>query len=118
MERRKSCIATQIATPTNISEQRRLSLPLFGILQRHVKIYPLLHVAMPTICSEKLRSVANNLRGIEHAENCSERLQAASAVSRMRYQKRQGHQTSLSLLHVGDRVNKFIYSGMPGMILL
>ena len=50
----------------------------FGILQRHVKIYPLLHaatrVATPTICNVKLRSVANKMRGIEREMNGSERL--------------------------------------------
>jgi hypothetical protein len=99
-----------------------LAMLPFGILQRHDKIYPSLHVATrvatPTKCSEKLRLAANKMRGIERAENGSERLQAASAVSRMCYQKRQGHQSSLSLLHAESRVNKIIYSGMPGMILL
>jgi hypothetical protein len=99
-----------------------LAMLRLDILQRHDKIYPSLHVAThvatPTICSEKLRSAANKMRGIERGKNSSERLQAASVVSRMRYQKRQGHQSSLSLLHAVNRVNKIKYSSMPGMILL
>lgn len=83
-----------------------LAMLPFGILQHHDKIYPSLHVATPTICSENLRSMANKMRGIERAENSSERLQRTSAVYRMRYHKRQGHQSSLSLLHVGNMVNK------------
>ena len=95
-----------------------LAMLRLDILQRHDKIYPSLHVATPTICSEKLRSAANKMRGIERGKNSSERLQAASVVSQMRYQRRQGHQSSLSLLHAVNRVNKIKYSSMPGMILL
>ncbi len=57
-------------------------------------------------------------QGNKREENIGEHRRTSPGESRMRYHKRQGHQSSLSLLHAESRVNKIIYSGMPGTILL